>query len=126
MTSRQPSAAEWQDARFAWQVAKWVKSNAMVYVRQQATLGIGAGQMSRIDAANIAIDKATNAGFDLIGSVLASDAFLPFRDTLDAAAAVGVTCVIQPGGSQRDPEVINAANQQGVAMILTGMRHFRH
>lgn len=126
VTSRQPSAAEWQDARFAWQVAKWVKSNAMVYVRQQATLGIGAGQMSRIDAANIAIDKATKAGFDLIGCVLASDAFLPFRDTLDAAAAVGVTCVIQPGGSQRDPEVINAANQQGVAMILTGMRHFRH
>lgn len=126
VTSRQPSAAEWHDARFAWQVAKWVKSNAMVYVRQQTTLGIGAGQMSRIDAANIAIDKATKAGFDLIGCVLASDAFLPFRDTLDAAAAVGVTCVIQPGGSQRDSEVINAANEQGVAMILTGMRHFRH
>lgn len=126
VTSRQPSAAEWQDARFAWQVAKWVKSNAMIYVRQQATLGIGAGQMSRIDAARIAIHKATQAGFDLTGCVLASDAFLPFRDTLDAAASAGVTCVIQPGGSQRDTEVINAANERGVAMILTGMRHFRH
>jgi phosphoribosylaminoimidazolecarboxamide formyltransferase/IMP cyclohydrolase len=126
VTNRQPSAAEWQDARFAWQVAKWVKSNAMIYVRHQATLGIGAGQMSRIDAAKIAIDKAAQAGFDLTGCVLASDAFLPFRDTLDAAAAVGVTCVIQPGGSKRDAEIINAANDQGVAMILTGMRHFRH
>jgi phosphoribosylaminoimidazolecarboxamide formyltransferase / IMP cyclohydrolase len=126
VTRRQPSETEWQDAPFAWQVAKWVKSNAMVYVHQQATLGIGAGQMSRIDAARIAIDKAAQAGFDLTGCVLASDAFLPFRDTLDAAAAVGVSCVIQPGGSKRDAEVIDAANQQGVSMIFTGMRHFRH
>ncbi|MCS6944776.1 MAG: bifunctional phosphoribosylaminoimidazolecarboxamide formyltransferase/IMP cyclohydrolase [Sutterellaceae bacterium] len=126
VTRVQPSAAQLQDALFAWQVAKYVKSNAIVFARSGATLGIGAGQMSRIDAARLAAEKARAAGLTLTGAVAASDAFFPFRDGLDAVAEAGATCVIQPGGSLRDAEVIDAANARGIAMIFTGTRHFRH
>jgi phosphoribosylaminoimidazolecarboxamide formyltransferase/IMP cyclohydrolase len=107
-------------------VAKFVKSNAIVFCRHGMTLGVGAGQMSRIDSTKIAAIKAKNAGLTLKGSVAASDAFFPFRDGLDVIAQVGATAVIQPGGSMRDEEVIAAADEQGVAMVVTGMRHFRH
>jgi len=126
VTKRTPSDDEMSDLRFAWSVAKYVKSNAIVYARNQFTVGIGAGQMSRIDSARIAASKAQDAGFDVSGSVMASDAFFPFRDGLDSAAKVGVTAVIQPGGSMRDGEVIEAANEHNIAMVFTGMRHFRH
>jgi phosphoribosylaminoimidazolecarboxamide formyltransferase/IMP cyclohydrolase len=111
---------------FAWKVAKFVKSNAIVFARDGMTLGIGAGQMSRIDSARIASIKATHAGFSLVGSAVASDAFFPFRDGLDAVADAGATCIIQPGGSVRDDEVIAAANERGLTMVFTGTRHFRH
>ena len=111
---------------FAWKVAKFVKSNAIVFCANGMTLGVGAGQMSRIDSAKIAGIKAANAGLSLIGSVVASDAFFPFRDGLDVVVAAGATCVIQPGGSVRDDEVVNAANEHGITMIYTGTRHFRH
>ena len=111
---------------FVWRVAKFVKSNAIVYGRDGRTLGIGAGQMSRVDSARIGVSKAAEAGLDLTGSVLASDAFFPFRDGIDQAAAAGVRAIIQPGGSRRDDEVIAAADEHGIAMLLTGMRHFRH
>jgi len=126
VTQRAPTDNEMRDLRFAWSVAKYVKSNAIVYARDQFTVGIGAGQMSRIDSARIAASKAQDAGFDISGSVMASDAFFPFRDGLDSAAKVGVAAIIQPGGSIRDDEIIEAANEHNIAMIFTGMRHFRH
>ncbi|MDZ7279825.1 bifunctional phosphoribosylaminoimidazolecarboxamide formyltransferase/IMP cyclohydrolase [Pantoea eucrina] len=126
VTQRQPSEQEMRDALFCWKVAKFVKSNAIVYARDNMTIGIGAGQMSRVYSAKIAGIKASDEGLEVKGSAMASDAFFPFRDGIDAAAAVGITCVIQPGGSIRDDEVIAAANEHGIAMIFTDMRHFRH
>ncbi len=121
-----PTAAQMKDLLFAWRVAKFVKSNAIVYCRDGQTLGIGAGQMSRVDSTRIAATKAANAHLALAGSVVASDAFFPFRDGLDVVADNGATAVIQPGGSMRDAEVIAAADERGVAMVFTGVRHFRH
>ncbi len=126
VTAREPTAQELEDLRFVWRVAKFVKSNAIVYGRDRRTIGIGAGQMSRVNSARIAVIKAEQAGLPVRGAVMASDAFFPFRDGLDQAAAAGVTAVIQPGGSMRDAEVIAAANEHGIAMVFTGMRHFRH
>ncbi|OZI15403.1 bifunctional phosphoribosylaminoimidazolecarboxamide formyltransferase/IMP cyclohydrolase [Sodalis-like symbiont of Philaenus spumarius] len=126
VTERQPTEEEMRDALFCWKVAKFVKSNAIVYARDQRTIGIGAGQMSRVYSAKIAGIKAADEGLDVKGSAMASDAFFPFRDGIDAAAVAGVRCVIQPGGSIRDNEVIAAANEHGIAMIFTHMRHFRH
>ncbi|TAM86458.1 MAG: bifunctional phosphoribosylaminoimidazolecarboxamide formyltransferase/IMP cyclohydrolase [Candidimonas sp.] len=126
VTRKIPSDAQMGDLRLAWWVAKYVKSNAIVFAHEGATLGIGAGQMSRVDSARIASIKAANAGLSLTGSAVASDAFFPFRDGLDVIADAGASCVIQPGGSVRDEEVIAAANERGVAMVLTGARHFRH
>ena len=114
------------DLLFAWRVAKYVKSNAIVFCADGRTLGVGAGQMSRIDSARIASIKAGHAGLSLQGSVVASDAFFPFRDGLDVVADAGAVCVIQPGGSVRDAEVIAAADERGIAMVFTGVRHFRH
>jgi phosphoribosylaminoimidazolecarboxamide formyltransferase/IMP cyclohydrolase len=126
VTKRQPTPDELKDLQFAWTVAKFVKSNAIVYARQQATIGVGAGQMSRVNASRIAVIKAEMAGLEVKGSVVASDAFFPFADGLLSAAGAGATAVIQPGGSMRDEEVIRAADEQGLAMVFTGMRHFRH
>jgi phosphoribosylaminoimidazolecarboxamide formyltransferase/IMP cyclohydrolase len=126
VTKRKPTDREMADLLFAWKVAKFVKSNAIVYARDLATIGIGAGQMSRVNSARIAVIKAELAGLDPQGSVVASDAFFPFADGLLAAAEAGATAVIQPGGSMRDREVIEAADAKGLAMVLTGMRHFRH
>ncbi|ADU67550.1 bifunctional phosphoribosylaminoimidazolecarboxamide formyltransferase/IMP cyclohydrolase [Pantoea sp. At-9b] len=126
VSKRQPTEQELRDALFCWKVAKFVKSNAIVYARDNMTIGIGAGQMSRVYSAKIAGIKAGDEGLEVQGSAMASDAFFPFRDGIDAAAAVGVTCVIQPGGSIRDDEVIAAADEHGIAMIFTDMRHFRH
>ena len=126
VTERQPTEAEWRDLDFTWRVAKHVKSNAIVYGRARRTLGIGAGQMSRIDASEIALMKGRKSGLDFAGSVVASDAFFPFADGLVAAAEAGARAAIQPGGSVRDREVIDAANAHGIAMVLTGRRHFRH
>ncbi|WP_152205363.1 bifunctional phosphoribosylaminoimidazolecarboxamide formyltransferase/IMP cyclohydrolase [Marinobacter changyiensis] len=126
VTDRQPTEAELNDLLFAWEVAKYVKSNAIVYARAGRTIGIGAGQMSRVYSARIAGIKAADEGLEVKGSVMSSDAFFPFRDGIDAAAAAGITAVIQPGGSMRDQEVIDAANEHGIAMVFTGMRHFRH
>ena len=126
VTTLQPTAAQMEDLLFAWKVAKYVKSNAIVFCAGGQTLGVGAGQMSRLDSARIAGIKAQHAGLSLAGSVVASDAFFPFRDGLDAVADAGAVCVIQPGGSVRDDEVVAAANARGVAMVYTGMRHFRH
>jgi phosphoribosylaminoimidazolecarboxamide formyltransferase/IMP cyclohydrolase len=126
VTARQPGAAELRDLAFAWRVAKYVKSNAIVFVKDEATVGVGAGQMSRVYSSRIAAIKAEDAGLTVKGGVMASDAFFPFRDGIDVAAAHGVTAVIQPGGSMRDDEVIAAANEHGLAMLFTGMRHFRH
>ncbi|MEO7558448.1 MAG: bifunctional phosphoribosylaminoimidazolecarboxamide formyltransferase/IMP cyclohydrolase [Gammaproteobacteria bacterium] len=126
VTQRPPSAAEIQDMLFAWKVVKFIKSNAIVYCKDKTTVGIGAGQMSRVYSARIAAIKAEDAGLSVNACVMASDAFLPFRDGLDSAAAAGVSAVIQPGGSMRDQEVIDAANEHGIAMMFTGMRHFRH
>ena len=126
VTRRAPSETELRDLLFAWRVAKFVKSNAIVYARDAMTIGVGAGQMSRVYSARIAAIKAADAGLLVQGSVMASDAFFPFRDGLDSAAEVGITAVIQPGGSMRDDEVIAAADQHGIAMVFTGMRHFRH
>ncbi|MCC7252760.1 bifunctional phosphoribosylaminoimidazolecarboxamide formyltransferase/IMP cyclohydrolase [Hyphomicrobium sp.] len=125
-TKRQPTSAEMADLLFAWKVAKFVKSNAIVYAKDGATIGIGAGQMSRVNSSRIAAIKAEMAGLDIKGSAVASDAFFPFADGLLAAAAAGATAVIQPGGSMRDDEVVRAADEAGLAMVLTGMRHFRH
>ncbi len=126
VTRRAPTPQELHDLMFAWKVVKFVKSNAIVYCKEGRTVGVGAGQMSRVYSARIASIKATDAGLEVQGSVMASDAFFPFRDGLDQAAEVGVTAVIQPGGSLRDAEVIAAADQHGIAMVFTGMRHFRH
>jgi phosphoribosylaminoimidazolecarboxamide formyltransferase/IMP cyclohydrolase len=126
VTKLQPSAQQLDDLLFAWTVAQYVKSNAIVFCGGGMTLGVGAGQMSRIDSARIASIKAENAGLVLTGSVVASDAFFPFRDGLDVLADAGASCVIQPGGSMRDAEVIAAADERGVAMVFTGVRHFRH
>ena len=126
VTKRTPTQEELQSMMFAWTVAKHVKSNAIVYARADRTLGIGAGQMSRVDSARIAVRKAQDAGLDLAGCAVASDAFFPFADGLLQAAEAGATCVIQPGGSVRDAEVIAAADEHGIAMMFTGMRHFRH
>jgi len=126
VSKRQPTAAELTDLQFAWKVAKFVKSNAIVYCRNGMTIGVGAGQMSRVYSAKIAAIKAADEGLQVKGSVLASDAFFPFRDGIDAAAEVGIAAVIEPGGSRRDDEVIAAADEHGMAMVFTGMRHFRH
>ncbi len=126
VTRRASDAAQLDDLMFAWQLAKFVKSNAIVYVRGRSTVGIGAGQMSRVVSARIAGLKAEEAGLAVPGSVMASDAFFPFRDGIDAAAAAGIAAVIQPGGSMRDQEVIDAADEHGLAMVFTGVRHFRH
>jgi len=126
VTKRQPTQEELRDALFCWKVAKFVKSNAIVYAKNNRTIGIGAGQMSRVYSAKIAGIKAADEGLEVSGSAMASDAFFPFRDGIDAAAAVGIRCVIQPGGSIRDDEVIAAADEHDIAMIFTGMRHFRH
>ncbi|HBT83812.1 MAG: bifunctional phosphoribosylaminoimidazolecarboxamide formyltransferase/IMP cyclohydrolase [Desulfuromonadales bacterium GWD2_61_12] len=126
VSKRQPTAKEMEDLLFTWRVAKFVKSNAIVYGRDGMTIGVGAGQMSRVNSARIAAIKAENAGLAVPGSVMASDAFFPFRDGIDNAAAVGIAAVIQPGGSMRDAEVIAAADEHGMAMVFTGMRHFRH
>ena len=126
VTQTAPTPAQLQDLLFAWRVAKYVKSNAIVFCADQATVGIGAGQMSRIDSARIAGIKAAHANLKLAGSVVASDAFFPFRDGLDVVADAGAIAVIQPGGSVRDEEVIAAANERGIAMVFTGVRHFRH
>ena len=126
VTKRQPTETEMEDLLFTWRVAKFVKSNAIVYGRDGMTIGVGAGQMSRVNSARIAVIKAEHAGLQVKGSVMASDAFFPFRDGLDNAAEAGVTAVIQPGGSIRDEEVIAAADEHGIAMVFTGMRHFRH
>ncbi len=126
VTQRSPSAQQLQDLLFAWKVVKFVKSNAIVYCKEGRTIGVGAGQMSRVYSARIASIKAQDAGLEVRGSVMASDAFFPFRDGLDQAAEAGITAVIQPGGSMRDAEVIDAANEHGIAMVFTGMRHFRH
>jgi len=126
VTERKPSDREMQDLLFSWKVAKFVKSNAIVYSRDSMTIGVGAGQMSRINSARIASIKAEHAGLKVKGSIMASDAFFPFRDGIDNAAEDGITAVMQPGGSMRDKEVIAAANEHGMAMVFTGMRHFRH
>ena len=126
VTERKPSDAELDDLLFAWKVAKFVKSNAIVYVKNNMTIGVGAGQMSRVYSAKIAGIKAADENLEVKGSVMASDAFFPFRDGIDAAHEAGITAVIQPGGSMRDDEVIAAANEHGMAMVFTGMRHFRH
>ncbi|MCG3464130.1 bifunctional phosphoribosylaminoimidazolecarboxamide formyltransferase/IMP cyclohydrolase [Xenorhabdus bovienii] len=126
VSKRQPTEQEMRDALFCWKVTKFVKSNAIVYAKDNMTVGIGAGQMSRVYSAKIAGIKAADEGLEVQGCAMASDAFFPFRDGIDAAAAVGVSCVIQPGGSIRDDEVIAAADEHGIAMIFTGMRHFRH
>ncbi len=126
VTQRAPTDKEMDDLLFAWRVAKYVKSNAIVYAKDRMTVGVGAGQMSRVNSARIAAIKAEHAGLTVPGSVMASDAFFPFRDGIDQAAASGIKAVIQPGGSMRDDEVIAAANEHGIAMVFTGTRHFRH
>ena len=125
-TARAPSDAEWDDLAFAWSAVQSVKSNAILLARDGASIGIGAGQMSRVDSVEISIRKARAQGFDVAGAVLGSDAFFPFRDGIDTAAAAGVTAIAQPGGSKRDAEVIEAANEHGMAMVFTGRRLFRH
>ena len=126
VSERKPNKDEIENCLFAWKVCKFVKSNAIVYTKDNQTIGIGAGQMSRIDSAQIAASKAVERGFETQGCSMASDAFFPFRDGIDAAAKIGITSVIQPGGSMRDQEVIDAADEAGMAMLFTGVRHFRH
>ncbi|MGV3741780.1 MAG: bifunctional phosphoribosylaminoimidazolecarboxamide formyltransferase/IMP cyclohydrolase [Burkholderiaceae bacterium] len=126
VSKKQPTSQQLQDLMFAWRVAKFVKSNAVVFCGNGMTIGVGAGQMSRVDSARIASIKAQNAGLSMTGSAVASDAFFPFRDGLDVVVAAGATSIIQPGGSVRDQEVIDAADEHGVVMLLTGTRHFRH
>ncbi|MDP1607602.1 MAG: bifunctional phosphoribosylaminoimidazolecarboxamide formyltransferase/IMP cyclohydrolase, partial [Rhodocyclaceae bacterium] len=126
VTRRVPTEQEMRDLLFAWKVAKYVKSNAIVYCKDGMTVGVGAGQMSRVDSARIAAIKAENNQMTVKGSVVASDAFFPFRDGLDVLAQAGATAVIQPGGSVRDAEVIAAADEHNIAMVFTGFRHFRH
>ena len=126
VTDKAPDDAQVQDLLFAWQVAKFVKSNAIVFCKDGMTIGVGAGQMSRVYSTRIAAIKAADEGLTVKGSVMASDAFFPFRDGIDSAAEHGISAIIQPGGSMRDDEVIAAANEHGLAMVFTGMRHFRH
>ena len=126
VSGRQPDAQQWRDLMFAWKVARMVKSNAIVYAAGGRTVGIGAGQMSRVDSARIGRWKAGDAGLPIEGAVMASDAFFPFRDGIDTAAEAGIAAVIQPGGSIRDEEIVAAANEHGMAMVFTGIRHFRH
>jgi phosphoribosylaminoimidazolecarboxamide formyltransferase/IMP cyclohydrolase len=126
VTKKQPTPKQLEDMLFAWRVAKFVKSNAIVFCGNGMTLGVGAGQMSRVDSTKIAAIKAQNANLALQGAAVASDAFFPFRDGVDVLAEAGASCVIQPGGSMRDEEVIAAADEHGLAMVLTGFRHFRH
>jgi phosphoribosylaminoimidazolecarboxamide formyltransferase/IMP cyclohydrolase len=126
VSKRAPTEQELADLLFAWKVAKFVKSNAIVYGKHSQTIGVGAGQMSRVYSAKIAGIKANDAGLEVPGSVMASDAFFPFRDGIDAAAQAGITAIIHPGGSMRDGEVIAAADENKIAMVFTGMRHFRH
>ncbi|MFN4330144.1 MAG: bifunctional phosphoribosylaminoimidazolecarboxamide formyltransferase/IMP cyclohydrolase [Limnobacter sp.] len=126
VSKRQPTEAQWNDLMFAWRCAKFVKSNAIVFCKDGMTMGVGAGQMSRVDSARIASIKAQNAGLTLADSAVASDAFFPFRDGLDVVVDAGASCVIQPGGSMRDDEVIAAADERNIVMVLTGIRHFRH
>ena len=126
VTKRKPSDAELADLLFAWRVCKFVKSNAIVYARDRTTIGVGAGQMSRVYSSRLAAMKAADEKLEVAGAVLASDAYFPFRDGLDVAATFGIKAVIQPGGSKRDAEVIAAADEHGMAMAFTGMRHFRH
>jgi phosphoribosylaminoimidazolecarboxamide formyltransferase/IMP cyclohydrolase len=126
VTKRAPSPAELEDLLFAWRVVKYVKSNAIICVKDLATLGVGAGQMSRVVSSKIAALKANDAGLSLAGASAASDAFFPFRDGLDVVAELGIKSVIQPGGSKRDADVIAAADEHGIAMVFTGTRHFRH
>jgi phosphoribosylaminoimidazolecarboxamide formyltransferase/IMP cyclohydrolase len=126
VTQRQPTADELRDLQFAWRVCKYVKSNAIIYAKDNMTIGVGAGQMSRVVSSKIAAMKANDEGLTVAGAVMASDAFFPFRDGLDVAAKFGIKAVIQPGGSMRDNEVIAAADEHGIAMVFTGMRHFRH
>lgn len=123
VSKRQPTEAEWKQLRFAWTVVKHVKSNAIVVAADDKTLGVGAGQMNRVGSAAIALEQAGEAAK---GAVLSSDAFFPFRDTIDTAAKAGITAIIQPGGSVRDEESIQAADEHGIAMVFTGMRHFKH
>jgi len=126
VTRLQPTDAQWRDLMFAWKVARMVKSNAIVYASGGRTVGVGAGQMSRVDSARIGRWKAEDAGLPIAGAVMASDAFFPFRDGIDTAAEAGIKAVIEPGGSMRDDEVIAAADEHGMAMVFTGIRHFRH
>ena len=126
VTKRKPSEEEINDLLFAWKVAKFVKSNAIVYVKNKQTIGIGAGQMSRVISAEIANLKAKEEGLDVLSTSMASDAFFPFRDGIDKAASSGITSIIQPGGSIKDEEVIEAADEHNIAMMFTGIRHFRH
>jgi phosphoribosylaminoimidazolecarboxamide formyltransferase/IMP cyclohydrolase len=126
VTKRQPTPAELDDLLFAWRIAKYVKSNAIVCVKNRTTVGVGAGQMSRVVSSKIAAMKAKDEGLSLDAAAMASDAFFPFRDGLDVVAEFGIKSVIQPGGSKRDEEVIAAADEHGIAMVFTGMRHFRH
>ena len=126
VTEKAPTPGQIQDMLFAWTVVKYVKSNAIIFCKDNMTIGVGAGQMSRVYSTKIAAIKAADEGLDITGSVMASDAFFPFRDGIDAAAATGISAIIQPGGSMRDNEVIQAANEHGLAMVFTGMRHFRH
>ncbi len=126
VSKKQPTPQQMADLLFAWRVAKYVKSNAIVFCGNGMTLGVGAGQMSRVDSTRIAAIKAQNAGLSLKDSVVASDAFFPFRDGIDVLADAGASCVIHPGGSMRDEEVIAAADEHGLVMVLTGIRHFRH
>jgi phosphoribosylaminoimidazolecarboxamide formyltransferase/IMP cyclohydrolase len=125
-TRRQPTAGERRGLEFGWSVARYVKSNAIVIANADQTVGIGAGQMSRVDSCRLAIDKARAAGLEIAGAVAASDAFFPFRDGLDVLADAGVTAVVHPGGSKRDDEVVAAADERNIALLLTGVRHFRH
>jgi len=125
-TDRQPGDDDWADIAFAWAAAQGVKSNAIVLATAGATIGMGAGQMSRVDSVKLAVRKARDAELEVAGSILSSDAFFPFRDGIDAAAAAGVQTVVQPGGSIRDEEVVAAANEHGMTMVLTGRRLFRH
>ena len=126
VTKKIPTDKEFEEMIFAWKIAKMVKSNAIVYTKNNRTIGVGAGQMSRINSARIAGIKAEHAGLKISGSIMASDAFFPFRDGIDNAGKEGISCVIQPGGSVRDEEVIAAANEHNIAMVFTGIRHFRH
>jgi len=126
VTKRQPTQQQIQDLLFCWKVAKFVKSNAIVYAKDGMTIGVGAGQMSRVYSAKIAGIKAADENLEVVGSVMASDAFFPFRDGIDAAAAAGIRAIIQPGGSIRDEEIIAAADEHDMAMVFTGVRHFRH